>query len=1057
MTQLKITTLGGLRIYLDNQPVTGFVSRKVDALLVYLAANPREHPREILGELLWDDLPQTRTMSYLRTALSSLQKQISPYLLVTRQTIGINPDSNYWIDIHEIDTKLTIMEEKWQAQRTFNRGLAEQIQTALELYQGPFLDGFYIRDARGFEGWQVLEQERLRSRVLEALFRLAQYDLDHNQYTSGLGHVSKALQLDPLWENAYRLQMRLLAYTGQRSAVITQFETWRELLDEELGIEPDEDSIELYEQILNGEITPQAIPTTPHNLPSDPTPFVNRPEEIDQISDQLDQVNCRLLTLVGQGGIGKTRLALEIARRQLENFPHGVYFINFAPLRSVDQITNTIANVFNLAFQHSGTSEQELLNYLSDRKLLLILDNFEHLLDGVDILIRLLDAAPEVKLLITTRERLNLQEEWLYPVEALTIPDNLTEVTAERSASVKLFAQTAQRLQPDFNLKNDWESVVRVCQLVEGMPLAIELAASWIRIMPVSQIVTEIQNGLDIFTTSLRNIPERHRSIRAVFESSWNQLDDREQRAFRHLAVFRGSFQQEAAQSIAETSIFMLSNLVDKSLLNSTSGNYSIHELLRQFAEEKLTQNPQEQQDIIARHSAYYAGYMHKNQSRISTSLIDSAYPEIIATIDNIWDAWDYALDQKNEKLIDQFLVGLYRIHDIQSRYHEGEELFRRAIKQMEPAISATSSLNLIHARAFLLQGLCLQSLNHYDQSIEIIETCLPVLRIHNAQWEIRSAEACLGNIAYSRSDYHSAQQHFETARTMLKDSDDLSTYVTTLMRLSDIAAVIGDYAQARKILKDTQKMMEASGSQQSRARFLITLGDLEYKLGNYDQARIQFQAALEISQELEAPTTIAVALVSLGRVAYIQQDYLKAAIFCQESINLCDKIHNLWGKAFALVHLGTVNSSIEQLTEANNCFNEALSICESIGGKWIKALALRQYAHLQVKEQKYQEALTHLEVALSITFEIRAWPLMLDIILELAEVMSQKGEKRLTQELASYTLQCTFSEYAARISAQNILDRLGLQVIPIDPAIEPEQIHAKVVSSLVLISEKFV
>ena len=1058
MTQLKITTLGGLRIYLDNQPVSGFVSRKVEALLVYLAANPREHPREVLGEMLWDDLSQTRTMSYLRTALSSLQKQLSPYLLVTRQTIGINPDSNYWIDIHELDVTLNVMEEKWQEQKTFNRSLVDRIESALELYHGSFLDGFYVRDARGFEGWQVLEQERLRNRVLEALLHLAQYDLDHGQYTTGLSHIAKALQLDPLWENAHRLQMYLLAYSGQRSTVVTQFETYCQLLDEELGIEPDPETLRLYEKIVNGEISPQPVPTTPHNLPVVSTPFINRPQEIQQISEHLENVHCRLLSLIGQGGIGKTRLALQVANMQLENFPQGGYFINFTPLRNPDQIANTMANALNLAFQQSGTSEKELLNYLHDRNMLLILDNFEHLIEGADILIRILEDAPEVKMLVTTRERLNLQQEWLYPVEALPIPDIAAPARAEDTPSVQLFIQTAQRLQPDFNLEGHWEAVIRVCQLVGGMPLALELAASWVRMMPVSQIVTEIENGLDIFTTSLKNIPERHRSIRAVFESSWRQLTAQEQQAFRQLAVFRGSFRQEAAQSVTGTSIFMLSNFVDKSLLNSSGGRYSVHELLRQFAEEKLTENPDEQQEIIARHSAYYAEYMQKTQFSISTSLAKSTYPDIIATIDNIWDAWDYALKQRDEALIDKFLIGLYRIHDLQSRYHEAEVIFRNAIEQLTTTTQANQSLTLVQAKAYLLRALCLQSLTNFDEAIHLIDLSLPILREHGTRWEIRAAEWCLGNIAYSRSDYHSAQKHFETVRLMLKDSsgDELSTYVTTLMRLSDLASVMGDYQKARQILKDSRVIMEESGSQQSRTRFLITLGDLEYKLGNYDQAKTHFQSALEISQDLEAPTTIAVSLVSLGRVAYIQADYLSAGIYCQESIKLCDKIHNLWGKAFALVHLGRVHIATEQFAQANEIFTEALEICENIGGQWIKALAFSHYARLVACEKKYPQAVAHLGEALAISTTIQAWPLMLDTTVELANVMAHIGDKQSTRQLATYVLHCPHSEYATRALAQSILDEHHLEPIPGEPTLEPQKIHDKVMSIFMFISEKF-
>ncbi|MBZ0303486.1 MAG: AAA family ATPase, partial [Anaerolineae bacterium] len=486
---LKITTLGGLSIQLGGQPVRGFVSRKVEALLVYLAANPREHPREVLGELLWDDLPQNRTMSYLRTALSSLQQQLAEYLTVSRQSLSIHIESNFWLDVQELEAALDEADSEWEQRSSFSRVTAGKLEKALDLYQGHFLEGFHIRDASGFEGWMVIEQERIRNRVLETLHHLGAYYLQRGQYSSGTAHITRALQLDPLSEQAHRLMMLLLAQNGQRSAAMAQYETCRQVLENELGVEPEDETVELYERILAGEISAEVQVVSPHNLPTPATPFVDRPDEVNAIVEQLDRPECRLLTMIGPGGNGKTRLALKAAGQLLSEYHQGVYFVAFAPVTSPVYIARTIANTLNMTFKGDLPLEEELTQYLHSQEMLLVLDNFEHLVEGADVLSHILAGAPAVKMLVTSRERLNLQEEWLYNVEALSVPASAEDPQAAEFASIKLFEQAAQRVQPDFSAGSDMPSVIRICRLVEGMPLGIELAASWTRMMTSQQII----------------------------------------------------------------------------------------------------------------------------------------------------------------------------------------------------------------------------------------------------------------------------------------------------------------------------------------------------------------------------------------------------------------------------------------------------------------------------------------------------------------------------------------------------------------------------------------
>lgn len=1017
---LRITTLGGLSVQCNGQPVRGFVSRKVEALLVYLAANPREHPREVLGELLWDDLPQNRTMSYLRTALSSLQQQLAPYLTVSRQTLSINLESSYWLDIHELERVLDEAETEWEQREGFSRLTASKLEGALELYQGHFLEGFHIRDASGFEGWMVLEQERIRNRVLDALHRLGSHYLRRGQYSSGIAHVTRALQLDPLSEHAYRLMMNLLAHSGQRSAAITQYEQCRQILDEELGVEPEEETIELYEQILAGEISAETQMAVPHNLPTPATPFVDRPNDLRHIIEQLDRPECRLLTLVGAGGIGKTRLALEAASQLLPEYNQGIYFVAFAPVTDPFFIARTIANTLNITFKGDAPLEDELIKHLRNQEMLLILDNFDHLVAGADVLSRILSGAPAVKLLVTSRERLNLQEEWLFSVEALKVPASAEVPNCLDYPAIQLFVQAVQRVQPDFSVNNDLASIVRICQLVEGMPLGIELAASWVRMMTTAQIIEEIKHSLDFLTTTLRNIPERHRSIRAVFDSSWNMLDDEEQRVLRQLSVFRGGFQPDAARSITGASLLTLSALVDKSLLSQDMGRYQIHELLRQYAMNKLDSTADEPVRVRAEHSKYFATFLADRESRLTNNRSDSAYGEVLQEIDNVASGWQFALESGDRETMGRFLRPLYRLLDIQSRYIDGEQLFRLAAEKLGGSL--TGENDVVQARALLLRAACLQSMAQYDEAEPIVTAVLPVFRREDALWESRIALACMGGIAYARGEYRKSQEMFEEVYDLVFQTG--GDPVIILLRLSDIATVLGEYEKARRIMEDALSFLEDGGGQQSRMRFLLTLGDINCKLGHFDEAQANFQEAFTISETLKAHNSGAVARVSLARVALGMGSFAEAREYCRQSIAMFESIRNQWGKAFALIHLGKTACALENYAEAKHHYRIGLQLADQVGSPWLTTALLRQLSRATIYMGNLTEAKQHALNALKNAVEIYALPLVMDALVGIAELNAHQQNLVDAAELAAFVRHQPYSEYetlrdAGRIDEQ--------------------------------------
>ncbi len=355
-----------------------------------------------------------------------------------------------------------------------------------------------------------------------------------------------------------------------------------------------------------------------HNFPAQFTTFIGRTLEIKGISDLLLDPTCRLLTLVGPGGIGKTRLAVQAALNVEQNFRDGVYFIALQPLASSEFVVYAIAEAFGVGMYEREAPRRQLLQYLQRRNMLLVLDNFEHLSDAVDLLMDILAQTADIKLLVTSREILNLQGEQIFEVGGLALPDANTLNSLEAYDAIRLFVARAQQVRREFSLQENQPQVVRICRLVEGAPLAIELAAAWVRILSCREIADEIENSADFLSTTLRDVPERHRTMRAVFDHSWKLLSTGERVAFCRLSVFRGQFTREAAETVTGATLPVLSALVGQSLLRvNKNGSYTVHELLRQYAAEKLVH--EDGAHTLERHSVYYMQLLQRLDPKIKS------------------------------------------------------------------------------------------------------------------------------------------------------------------------------------------------------------------------------------------------------------------------------------------------------------------------------------------------------------------------------------------------------------------------------------------------------
>ena len=690
MAGLSISLLGSFQVMLDEEPITQFRTKSVQALLIYLVC-PAERPfrqssvqvssREQLMELLWPRLPQTSAQSNMRQTLYRLRKLIPevaaknggvvPFVLSKNKTIQIHPDANYFADV-----------------QVFDLLVKQNPEQAIPLYRGDFLADFYLSDSEHFEAWALARRAEYRRQVLSALEDLTAAALEQTDYDKAEQFARQQLAIDNLQEIAHRQLIETLARNGRRSDALHHYQDLCQLLQSELNVQPETATEKLVEAVRNDlfraddaetavifnntERSLTSEPPPAHNLSSPKTPFVGRQTELANLNALLAQPQTRLITILGPGGMGKTRLATAVAEQQLaqKRYPDGIFFVPLAGLHESNRIASVIAELLHLRLEHGET---QLLNYLENKQLLLVLDNFEHLLAGADFVRRLLDAAPKLHILTTSRERLRLQGEQLFPIQGLQMDED----------AQRLFLQAAQRIRPDYQVTAELvPTLTHICHMVEGMPLALELAAAWLDMLTLPEIATEIQTNLDFLETDLRDIPYRHRSMRAVFETSWQQLSDAEQRLLAQVSLFRGGFTHEAALTIVQASLRDLARLVHKSLLSfdGENGRYHIHELLRQYSATHL----QEDADLIERFNSYYCQWLITQKEILHTPKQAKTIKKIEVDMDNILKAIAGYANKNQFSELQPTLATLHNFYLVHGKLQEGITLYTALANQLE-------------------------------------------------------------------------------------------------------------------------------------------------------------------------------------------------------------------------------------------------------------------------------------------------------------------------------------------------------------------------------------
>ena len=962
MTKLHLRFLGPFTAEIATQPLPRFQTLKMQALLAYLVFHAdRPVRRDELAGLFWPELPQKVARHNLRQSLYRLRQavnQIAPnfsgqLLTVSQQTVQVNQTA--------IDHDTAVFNTPPQT--------VVDLETAVALYRGEFLAGITMPENEAFTAWLDFQRQKYHQQVLDYLSRVIQSAQTDQTPIILEQYAQQLLQLEPWHEQTHQQLMRLYQAQGDTEKALAQFEQCRAVLHRERGVTPSVETQTLYDAIQ----TDQAILYSGFagERESEKSPLVGRTSEIAQGIEQLAQPTCRWLTLHGPGGVGKTRLAQAITQQLgRSQLPH-INQIIFVPLASAPDgqafESALMEGVGIHATRENRATRMQLLSHLCTIHCLLVLDNMEYLHQECDFLIELLTLSPHSKLLLTSRDPFN------HPLEQRMQVAGLGPTEA-----VELFRQSVAQQTADFSWDETQEAMaVEICTLVQGMPLAIELSAAWGAEKETWQQITAVSHNLHTFATDNPAVLARHRSVEAVFTQSWQQLSRRDQAVLASLAIFSGRFSWEAARNVAQATLGSIATLVDRSLIYRAGERYTVHELLRQFAEAKLAESGARDAAEQA-HARFYFEQLSQLPARLAAVPARVSPQTILADLPNIRHAWEWGVAKEDYALLRTGVSGLVLIYERVGHFDDVQQLIGHALIQF----TADTADVLIEDKAKLLCDLytyhahVLQRRGLYDIALGEVESGLALARAHQnyhyetellisqaSVWELQGkysdAVECLlqicdlpdvyntpsklarilhhlGSLFRRKGELPKSLGFFQDALAIHDqlEEPEIDKHVDILRDMAIVAMELGRYTEALQWHQQALKIARASGHRENIARQLNNIGLIYWRMEALDDALENYSQALVLARELDIPRGVALCLGNIGVIQKRKNRFDQALVCYEQALAIEQKLGHADGQALCWGNIGNVHHLLGRDQEALRCYLQAIRLNEESGNQ---------------------------------------------------------------------------------------------------------------------------
>lgn len=1019
--RLALRWLGGREVRRDGVAVH-LESAKTEALLAWLVLNPGTHARGKLTALLWPELPEERASAGLRRALWDLRRKLAPgderfLLRVSRGDVEVDREVPAELDVRQVVSGTRAGDGRGGEDPDF-------LEWVVSLYRGELLEGLAVEDAPAFEEWLLGERESLRLLVLSALRRLVALLRKRGETVRALAHARNLLALDPWLEEGHREVAELLAESGRRGAAIRQLEACRRVLADELGTAPARETVAL-EKRLRGEgtgapdLTPRAGPAVGprNNLPLSAAPFVGRSRELELVHRHLTDADCRLLTLLGPGGVGKTRLAVQASSRLVSRaglFPDGVVFVPPPEARGVWGLAVDLARALELEGGDRDDLAARVVAALREARLLLVLDGFERRLDDGPFLSRLLGEAPDVRLLACSRERLALPEEWVLEVGGLETPGRSEAADPARWDSVRLFLSAARRARVGFDPgPAELASVGEICRAVGGLPLAIEIAAGWVHALPPGEVAAQLARGPDLLAAPRRG-GGGATGLRRVFDEAVSRLGTEERRVLNALSVFAGGMTWEAAAAVGPAGAETLRALADRSFLRleASSGRYALHEVLRAFAASDLSEDPEEEAVAGGRHAAFCAAFLARHAGALVDRIDREARDTLAAELENVGAAWARALAAGETGFLSAALAPLASAHLTWGSWAEGERLADGAVR------------GGVGASAYSWRAAFRLRLGNVEEAEADLREALSSL---GPDGGATRAEALLhaGHAALLRGRFDKARTALEESIAGARRVGSRRVLAEALGRLGRAVLDEGRHEDARLLFEESLEAALALGSQAQIVFAKNQLGLVDYFAGDLDEAGRRLGEALALARAEGSRPAVASALQGLGFVAEDRGDLDGATRFYAEGLAASRENGDRYGAARGLMLLGEVERKRGNSGAARAFYEEALALARAVGSVYVAGLLEGNLAYLAASCGRTREAVAHARAALSACRETGSWTVGLPVLVAMAEVAVGAGDPGRALELLGHVLAHPGNRQDHRMEVERVLARV--------------------------------
>ncbi len=953
--KLRLFLFGGFRLESDGLELF-LATRKIQALLAYLVLQPQAHTREKLAARFWGDVTDEQARNSLRNALPHVRRVLGANaLLVDRATVQLNPDTELWVDVREFERA------SFSGAASEKPALSEpkELQSRIALYRGDLLADWY-------DDWVLEERERLQRVYLNLLLQLTQAYRARGEYAKAIETAQRLVQHEPTEEQAYQHLMFCYHALGERAAALAAYEKCVKMLHHELGVEPQPATTALYESIQQSASAKASPAVQLTNLPVPLTSFIGRSHEIQRIQQLLEQN--RLITLVGVGGCGKTRLAIEIARELVEQFRDGVWWIDLAPLTEAALVPVAVAKVLGIRDQQANTLTETVLEFVRARELLIVFDNCEHLSAACATLIeQLLRGAQQLKILATSRQVLGVEGGVVWHVPSLSLPDS-TEKAIPNSEAVQLFVERAARIRPEFSLtEENAATIAHICRRLDGIPLALELADARLNALNAQDIAKRLDDRFQLLTTGGRSALPRQQTLRATLDWSFALLDSSEQILFRRLAVFASGFTLGAVEHVAadrelpETEILdLLGRLIDKSLIQfetqSVQTRYRMLETIREYAREKWTER--EQNEIQARFVAYWLEVAESADRELNTAAQAETLRLLEIEYDNLRAALELALMRGNAELVLRLGVALWNFWDLRGYWHEGLGWLDAALHlagDVPPSLTA---------RAIRFSAITARALGNYPKAITLLEHALQLYQQSGDQNGQARTLSTLGNIARNLGQLRRARELQEQSLGLARQAGDIQTLAMTLNNLAYAVWLSGDYKRAIPLCEEAFALFQTVGDQDLIATALDNLGELMMLVNALPRAQSYLEQALELRQQIGSKLGLARSYNSLGTWHGLQNNLERAGEYHSNALAFYRELGDQDGIAQSEYNLARILVRRGDAAQAADLYRTSLMLRRQLQQPREMAESLEGMAVLAARRKEWRRALILLTAA---------------------------------------------------------------------------------------------